>query len=550
VRPEVLATADKLRHSGRRLILVTGRRLDHLLEAFPEAQRFDRIVAENGALLFDPSTQKQTLLAEAPTAEFDRRLAEKGVPSVRGHVIVATWQPHEKAVLETIHEMGLELQVIFNRDAVMILPSGVNKASGLAYALADLRLSPHNVVAVGDAENDHALLAMAECGVSVANGLPALLERADWVTRGREGDGVRELMDALLTSDLAEVAPRLARHHIVIGTREDGAPLSACPYGESLLVAGTSGSGKSTFATAFAEALTAHGYQFCIIDPEGDYDQSALAAVVGNRKTPPRIEDVIGLMAAPLQNVAVNLLALAMADRPSFFATLLSQLQALRAQLGRPHWIIVDEAHHVFPETWDKTSLTMPIDLEAMLFITVHPEHVSQDILSAVHRVITVGQSAAEGLATFAGRLGRPAPPMPKVPVGPGEAITWSPAEGAAPVRFRMIEPQTSHQRHIRKYAEGELLPERSFYFRGPDGKLNLRAQNLHLFLQIADGIDDATWVYHLRQHDYSQWFRDHIKDDELAQDAARIESEPALSPAESRRRMRAAVEMRYTAPA
>src|SRR5678810_729176 len=89
VRPDVLTAALKLRESGRRLILVTGRRLDHLFEAFPEAPRFDRIVAENGALLFDPSTQRQTLLAEAPPLEFDRRLAEKGVPAVRGHVIVA-----------------------------------------------------------------------------------------------------------------------------------------------------------------------------------------------------------------------------------------------------------------------------------------------------------------------------------------------------------------------------------------------------------------------------------------------------------------------------
>ena len=48
--------------------------------------------------------------------------------------------------------------MIFNKGAVMILPSGVNKATGLAAALEELGLSPHNVVGVGDAENDHAFL--------------------------------------------------------------------------------------------------------------------------------------------------------------------------------------------------------------------------------------------------------------------------------------------------------------------------------------------------------------------------------------------------------
>src|SRR5262249_4678377 len=153
----------------------------------------------------------------------DRRLAERGVaPIVRGSVIVATLRPHEAAVLATIHELGLELQVIFNWDAVMILPSGVNKATGLAHALHELRLSPHNVVCVGDGETERALLAAAECGVAVANSVAALKERADWVTGGQDGDGVRELAEALVESDLAAIAPRLARHEIPLGTTEDG----------------------------------------------------------------------------------------------------------------------------------------------------------------------------------------------------------------------------------------------------------------------------------------------------------------------------------------
>src|SRR5207253_1677558 len=120
-----------------------------------------------------------------PPAVFAETLRQRGVSPISvGRVIVATWEPHEQVVLATIRDLGLELQVIFNKGAVMVLPAGVNKASGLAAALKALELSPHEVVGVGDAENDHALLTLCECGVAVANALPALKERADLVTQG------------------------------------------------------------------------------------------------------------------------------------------------------------------------------------------------------------------------------------------------------------------------------------------------------------------------------------------------------------------------------
>ena len=125
---------------------------------------------------------------------------------------MATWHPFESIALEVIRELGLELQVIFNKDAVMVLPSGVNKATGLQAALNEMRLSAHNAVGVGDAENDHSFLAMCECSAAVANALPALKERADFVTSGSHGAGVEELIEKLLSEDLANLAPRLKRH--------------------------------------------------------------------------------------------------------------------------------------------------------------------------------------------------------------------------------------------------------------------------------------------------------------------------------------------------
>ena len=99
------------------------------------------------------------VLGEEPAKPFISALKDRGVePLSIGRSIVATTTPHEQAVVEVIRNLGLEMHVVFNKGSVMILPPGVNKETGLRAALLDLELSPHNVIAVGDAENDHALL--------------------------------------------------------------------------------------------------------------------------------------------------------------------------------------------------------------------------------------------------------------------------------------------------------------------------------------------------------------------------------------------------------
>jgi len=210
VNDETLAALERLRISGRKLILVTGRELDELLRLFPQVDLFDYIVAENGALLYWPASGQEKLLAAKPLEEFVQALRDRNVDRLSvGKVIVATWRPYETIVIEVIRELGLQLQVIFNKDAVMVLPEGVNKASGLNAALNEMNISPDNAVGVGDAENDYALLRRCGCGVAVANALPMLKECADLVTSGSRGAGVIELIDKLIASDLSEVDSRL-----------------------------------------------------------------------------------------------------------------------------------------------------------------------------------------------------------------------------------------------------------------------------------------------------------------------------------------------------
>ncbi len=197
-----IAALERLKASGRRLIMVTGRELEDLRTVFPRFDLFVRIVAENGALVLDTATNVTRLLTEPAPERFIAELRRRGVPMSLGRTIVATVEPHHIAVLETIRDLGLEWHVIFNKGAVMVLPAGVTKATGLAPVLKELEIPPENVVGVGDAENDHALLALCGCGVAVANALPSLKERADIVTTGRASVGVQELIARILKDDL------------------------------------------------------------------------------------------------------------------------------------------------------------------------------------------------------------------------------------------------------------------------------------------------------------------------------------------------------------
>ena len=213
----------RVRASGRKLLLATGRQLDELLAIFPDAGFFDRIVAENGCVLYRPSSKERLALAEPPPQRFIEELERRGIaPLSVGRCIVATWHPQENTVLDVIREMALELQIIFNKNAVMILPSGVNKGTGLRLALKEMGLSPHNVVGVGDAENDHGFLSMCECRAAVGNALPALKASADWVAQRTHGAGVEELIELILKNDLEDLAPQLKRHEIVLGELADG----------------------------------------------------------------------------------------------------------------------------------------------------------------------------------------------------------------------------------------------------------------------------------------------------------------------------------------
>jgi HAD superfamily hydrolase (TIGR01484 family) len=427
-----LEALGQLKASGRKLILVTGRELPDLKSVFPEVPLFDRIVAENGALLCEPRTREERILSQAPSPAFVDLLRQRGVrPLSVGRVIVATTEPNETEVLRAIRDLGLELQVIFNKGSVMILPSGVNKATGLTAALKDLGLSAHNVVGVGDAENDHAFLEYCECSAAVANALPALKDRADFVTDRDHGDGVAELIRQLREDDLRCLEPRLTRHEILLGQGEK-TEVRVSPYGTNLLIAEGSGAGPSEFVSGFLERLMEQRYQVCLVDPEGKYAAVGRAVVFGNRQRSPDLDSILQALDQARDNVVLNLTAIKPENRPYFFQRLLPALTALRARVGRPHWIALDQAEQVLSDIQQPLQHLLKSREHGMLLITAHSHQLPAPVWPALGLIVTTGSSPESTLGELCSANGSAAPQISDRRVGPGQALVWRHTDSAA----------------------------------------------------------------------------------------------------------------------
>jgi hypothetical protein len=548
VSADTAATLARVRESGRKVLLVTGRMLPDLRNVCPDVDRlFDGVVAENGALLYSPESREVKILGDPPESALVEELRRRGVPFDLGASIVATTEGYAEAALAAIRETGVERTLVFNKGALMLLPGGVTKGTGLDAALTGLALSPHNMVGIGDAENDHAFLAMSECAVAVADAVPALRERADYVTRAPGSRGAMEFIDEHLVHDLVKLMPRLTRHRIAIGETHDGEPVTISPHGTRLLVVGPSASGKSTLVGALVERLIESGRSVLLVDPEGDYQTLAemeRVVVLGGKteRALPTPDELRQLLHQPRTSLVLNLSAMSRAEKVAYVTKALGAVAAVRAAAGLPHWLILDEAHHVAPADGSPVVELLRPGPESLCMSTLSVTDLAPE-LRALPNVIAATE--LEAFADAVRAAGGGAPSLSGTPLAQGEnAIAWLGPEPRA-LRFRVARRRVQHRRHVRKYTEGELPPDRSFYFRGPEGALNLRAANLLRFVELAEGVDEPTWAWHLGQHDYSTWAREMIKDEDLAGALAAVET-AELPPAESRRRALDEIRARY----
>jgi hydroxymethylpyrimidine pyrophosphatase-like HAD family hydrolase/energy-coupling factor transporter ATP-binding protein EcfA2 len=535
VEDEMAWDLGRVRTSGRNLILVTGRDLPTLRSVCPHLELFDRVIAENGALLYRPEDGSERLLADAPPDALVERLRAGGVPVDVGRVVVFTWKPNEVAALEAIADLGLGHQVIMNRQAVMVVPPGVTKGTAIMAALDELRMSPHNTVAVGDAENDHDLLAAAECGVAVGDAVPALADRADYVTEAPGPEGTRELIAAMLDDDLTswDVGAR----PVLIGHDDGGGDVGWSPAESSLLITGGSGSGKSTLVSALVEQLIAARYETVVVDPEGDFEDLPGAITVGGPQSAPSVDEIANLVEEGTIATVVTLVAVPMEDRPRVIREVLTRLVEVEERLGRPHAVVLDEAHHAFPADAPVDAGVLP---PGLVLVSNTPRGLQRDLFDRLESVVAVGDDARAMLEQVAEAIGA------RLSVGDaaGEAVAWRLDEGH--VRwFTPVSARHRRRRHSAKMLSGDVGEGERLVVTGPEGTLSLEVRNLSELVRIAEGVDDATWWHHLSEGDWSRWVRDVIGDADLA-DAIETFAAKDLDPAAGRRALREEVGVRY----
>lgn len=407
--PRCIDALREISATGRKLILVTGRELRRLLEIFPEARLFDYIVAENGAVLHRTATRQSEILGQAPPEILLQELRRRHVtPLSVGSSIVSTQAAHLEAVNEALRKLKLHMdyELVRNDDSLLILPPGIDKASGMNEALRELGVSRHNLVAIGNAENDLPLLASAEHAVVVSNAADSIKQAADRVTRGKYCDGFLELARDLVATDLVSSVPR---RRVVLGKGEDEREITLSPCQDSLLVTGPDEATRSMICNSLLEQLMQQDYQCCVIDadrnvpvtwPRGAFGDMSIR---GNAHEVPRLTDVLAALELPTHSIEINLAALPPETRPVFVDALLLQLQALHDRAGRPHCILIHHAQHFLTGSQAVNAIRRLSEV-TMIYSTAAAEQLPAGVLDDVKLTIATGTRSNEAAPESNGR--------------------------------------------------------------------------------------------------------------------------------------------------
>jgi hypothetical protein len=420
--------------SGRKLILVTSRQLRDLLDVFPEARLFDYLVVENGAVVHRPSTRESAILAHAPPETLIHELRRLQIsPLAVGSVTISTDTHHREAVEEAVRKLRLDCDLLENDRALCVLPTGVNKATGVGAVLEELGISEHNLAAIGDAENDIALFELAEHAVAVSNADAKLKRVADRITRASYADGVAEFATELLASDLAS-AP--IRRRIVLGTRSVQLEVTLAPARRSILLTGPAASGKAALCNSVLSQYLAQRYQCYVIGayPTPGAEDHASFLAFGDVQSVPRPAAVLAALEHPSQSVLVNIAAIEASERAGFVEALLEEIAALQARGGRPHAVVIDQAEVALNAA--AFEIVKRFDAAMMIYMTAQPNHLPRALLKAIDVVVALGD-ASLALTCFR-QLETPGQAQAEfVSVEPNQALMWMRDSGTSP--FKML---------------------------------------------------------------------------------------------------------------
>lgn len=434
-------------------------------------------------------------------------------------------------ILESIRKLELPLTILFNRNRVMVLTQGISKATGLREILKTLRLSLHNCIGIGDAENDHAMLDVCEIGAAAAWGSGSLHAIADDIVPGTgPADVGKYIREVSANAKLPQ--HRADSRRILLGHTKSGEVVETAVHGRNILIAGDPRSGKSWITGLFCEQLILQGYCLCVIDPEGDYGTfESLPGVVVLRAAgqAPGLEEVARALRYPDVSLVLDLSSLGHEQKVSYVHELLPMLASLRRSVGLPHWIVVDEARYFLHHP----NLVECVDFElaAYLLVTYRPSQLHPDLLRAVEstivtpftnrdeiRALVALSSAEDAESEWNDLLGS---------LGMDEAAIV-PQAGAAslPKRFTITRRITSHVRHRTKYIDVPMPVERAFVFTCNGQRFGPPVRTLKEFVRLQERIPKTALEAHARRGDFSRWIHEVFGDEPLAADIRAVEKE------------------------
>jgi len=518
MNPDVRDAIAQLRIHGIAVVLVTGRRLDDLKAAAGDLECFSAVVAENGAVQYFPESQRHSVIGHAPPARFIQGVRELGIDFDAGDSIIETQAAHAPRLLQLIHTLELPLMLAFNRSRLMIVPPGVSKSVGLSHVLSTMRLSIHNAIGIGDAENDHDLLDACEVGVAVEWGSPALRSVADEIIAGSGPQAVAPYLRGL-ARQLRLSPGQMGRRHVQLGHQHDGRPVQLAVRGRTVIVAGEPGSGKSWLAGLHCEQLILQGYCLCIIDPEGDYlslESLPGVIVMGGDDPPPRTRELFQALRYPDVSVVIDLSKLSHLEKDEYLRELLPTLAAMRRHTGLPHKILLDEAHYYLGAPEGRRLIDA--ELAGYILVTYRVSGIDAEVRNGADTVVMVTRETdpqeQQTLLDMCNVVGADVNPGLFQELNINEAaLLPGVAEAHGRVqRFRIGPRLTSHVRHRAKYMDMPVSEPQGFVFTH-DGHPRARARSLKEFVALLAELPDGDLVPHLQRHDFSRWiglvFRD-----------------------------------------
>jgi hydroxymethylpyrimidine pyrophosphatase-like HAD family hydrolase len=530
--PHVRAAIVEARAAGVVVLLVTGRILDDLRRVTGDLRFVDAVVAENGAVVVYPATGHSMVLGSPPPSPFVDQLRQRQIEITVGACVVEAQASDAHRVLTVVREMELPLVLLFNRSRLMILPETVSKAAGLREALAGLRLSAHNAIAIGDAENDHRMLDMCEIGVAVSWGSRALRAVADEVL---EGDGPPAVADYIRRAAARpSLSPgRVGRRRLLLGHDAAGRPVELAVRGRNVLVAGDPRSGKSWVAGLLCEQLIFYRYCICVVDPEGDYTGLELLPGVvtfGGDDPPPRARELIRALRHPDMSVVIDLSRLAHAEKLEYLQSLLPTLAMLRRRTGLPHRIVVDEAHYFLggPDIHD----LLDLELGGYTLITYQASNLHPDVQAASETIIVTlatDPREVQALAAMTGfeeHHGAWTAILGQLDLAEAAVLPGGEDTDGRLRRFRIVPRLSSHVRHREKYLDVPVPHGRAFVFSGNEEATGRRAHTLKELLEVLATTPVAGLDGHLQRSDFSRWIGDVFGDHFLASQVWKLEEQ------------------------